>query len=123
MVVIPSAHATAPVVLTVDRLEFWKATEVLVEAAARLRGEIEGLEVVFVGNVGRPNEYRDRLVGPAQRMGLRVDSKVKIADAELRSRYASARCGDPKPIREFLLGWGGDGRRTSDRLHFGGRAG
>jgi glycogen(starch) synthase len=88
---LPSVHDTDPVVLTVGRLEFRKAPEVLVEAAARLRGEIEGLEVVFVGHMGRPNEYRDRLVGLAQRMGAPCRFEDQVADAELLSRFASAR--------------------------------
>jgi glycogen(starch) synthase len=88
---LPSAHDTAPVVLTVGRLEFRKAPEVLVEGAARLREEIEGLEVIFVGSAGRPSEYRDRLVDLAQRVRAPCRFEGQITDAELLSRYASAR--------------------------------
>lgn len=88
---LPLVHDTAPMVLTVGRLEFRKAPEVLVEAAARLRQEIEGLEVVFVGNAGRPSEYLDRLVGLAKRIEAPCRFEGQISDTELLSRYASAR--------------------------------
>jgi glycogen(starch) synthase len=88
---LPSARDTSPVVLTVGRLEFRKAPEVLVEGAARLREEIEGLEVVFVGGASAPSEYRNRLVGLAQRMGAPCRFEGQITDEELLSHYASAR--------------------------------
>ena len=88
---LPSVRETAPVVLTIGRLEFRKAPEVLVEAAGRLREQIDGLEVEFVGHMGRPNEYRDRLVDLARRTGAPCRFEDQIPDEELRARYASAR--------------------------------
>jgi glycogen(starch) synthase len=88
---LPSAHETAPVVLTVGRLDFRKAPEVLVEAAVQLRREIEGLEVVFVGNTTGQNEHGDRVVRLAQRMGAPCRFEGQISHEELLSRYASAR--------------------------------
>jgi glycosyltransferase involved in cell wall biosynthesis len=89
--VVPSVRDTAPVVLTVGRLDARKAPEVLVEGAARLREHIDDLEVVFVGHGGRPNEYRDRLVDLARQTGAPCRFEDQIPDEELMARYASAR--------------------------------
>jgi glycosyltransferase involved in cell wall biosynthesis len=87
------AGSAPPRVLAVGRLEGRKAPEVLVEAAAALRGEVEGLEVVFVGlsslHGGEP--YRNWL----ERLVERVDAPCRFVDQvtreDLPAWYASAR--------------------------------
>jgi glycogen synthase len=88
---LPSALETAPVVLTVGRLDFRKAPDILVEAAVQLRQEIEGLEVVFVGSTTGPNEHGDRVIRLAQQLGAPCRFEGQIDHEELLSRYASAR--------------------------------
>jgi glycosyltransferase involved in cell wall biosynthesis len=88
---LPSPLDTGPVVLTVGRLDYRKAPDVLVQAAAGLGQEIEGLEVVFVGNTTGPNEFRDRVLTLATRIGAPCRFEGQITHEELLSRYASAR--------------------------------
>lgn len=88
---LPSARDAGPVVLTVGRLDYRKGPELLVEAAAELRHEIEELEVVFVGTTTEPNELRDRVVTLAARMEAPCRFEGQVTHEELLARYASAR--------------------------------
>jgi glycogen synthase len=91
--VLEQAGAAPPRVLAVGRLEGRKAPEVLVEAAAALRSEVEGLEVLFVGlsslHDGEP--YREWL----ERLVERLDAPCRFVDQvtreDLPAWYASAR--------------------------------
>jgi glycogen synthase len=87
------AGSAPPRVLAVGRLEGRKAPEVLVEAAASLQSEVEGLEVVFVGlsslHGGEP--YRKWL----ERLVERLDAPCRFVDQvpreDLPGWYASSR--------------------------------
>jgi glycogen synthase len=87
------ARATPPRVLAVGRLEGRKAPEVLVEAAAALRKEVEGLEVVFVGlsslHDGEP--YREWLERLAERLAAPCRFVDQVPREDLPRWYASAR--------------------------------
>lgn len=88
-----SAGATPPRVIAVGRLEGRKAPEVLVEAAAALRREVDGLEVVFVGrsSLHDGESYREWL----GRLAARLDAPCQFVDEvpreNLPTLFASAR--------------------------------
>lgn len=87
------AGLAPPRVLAVGRLEGRKAPEVLVEAAAALRSEVEGLEVVFVGlsslHDGEP--YREWLEALAARLDAPCRFVDQVPREDLPTWFASAR--------------------------------
>jgi glycogen(starch) synthase len=86
------AGATPRRILAVGRLEGRKAPEVLVEAAAAL-GDVDGLEVVFVGrsslHEGEP--YLDWLERLAERIAAPCRFVDQVPREDLPTWYASAR--------------------------------
>jgi glycogen(starch) synthase len=89
-----AAETTGPCVLAVGRLEPRKAPEVLVEAAAELASEVEGLEVLFVGGSnyerdGKP--YRDWTEALARELGAPCRFLNPVPRTELPSIYGQAR--------------------------------
>ncbi|HET7127699.1 MAG TPA: glycosyltransferase family 4 protein [Gaiellaceae bacterium] len=82
-----------PRILVVGRLEGRKAPEVLVEAAATLRRDVDGLEVVFIGmsslHDGEP--YRDWLERLARGFDAPCRFIEQISHEQLPTWFASAR--------------------------------
>ena len=90
----PPPEPAAPTVLCVGRLEPLKAPDLLVEAAARLRGEIDSLEVVLVGRSaasrdGRP--YGAWLESYARELDAPIRLVDQVPRAELARWYRAAR--------------------------------
>ena len=90
--VAPADHSP-PRVLVVGRLEGRKAPEVLVQAAALLRGELPDLDVVFIGlsSLHDGRSYRDWLVELAERRNAPCRFVDSVDRTELPAWYGSAR--------------------------------
>ena len=91
---VESVARSGPVILVVGRVEPRKAPEVVVEAAARLAGEIEGLELVLVGGSGgelhgRP--YREWVASEAERLGVRLTLVDHVERDEILQWYGRSR--------------------------------
>jgi glycosyltransferase involved in cell wall biosynthesis len=89
-----AAGRAAPTVLCVGRLEPLKAPDLLVEAAARLRRDVDSAEVVFVGRSaarrdGKP--YGEWLEAYARDLGAPVRLVDEVPRAELERWYRGAR--------------------------------
>ena len=88
-----SPEQSPPRILAVGRLEGRKAPEVLVEAAALLKDEIAGVEVVFLGRSslhdGTP--YRDWLAKEAERLRAPCRFVESVPHSEVATWYATSR--------------------------------
>ncbi len=91
---VPPPQEAAPLVLAVGRLEPRKDPEVLIEAAARLAGDVKGLEVVFVGRSNHERDgkpYSDWLEELASRRNAPCRFVVEVPREELPAWYGRSR--------------------------------
>lgn len=90
----PPAEGTAPVVLTVGRLEPRKAPEDVIHALARLKKDVPDAEAVFVGDTERTHHgqsYGSWLSALAAEQGVACTLVGPIPRHELVHWYAKAR--------------------------------
>ena len=87
-------EATSPVILLLGRLEPRKGQDLLLRAAAELAPQVDGLELIMVGNASNDAsgaKYRDGLIAMARQAGIRWRILDAVAENDLPGLYSRAR--------------------------------